>query len=150
MGKDKVTEEYGSLLFTDAVMQERLPKPTYKELKQVIEEGKKGGKEVLIIKEIPPKLTTGKIVEEITALCREREEGKRKVPGLLQDKISDIKDLSAKTKVEIIVYPKRGVSLPVLKNLILENTSMTYSHKYMMNILSNGNQKFSEVVLCAR
>ena len=41
MGKDKVTEEYGSLLFTDAVMQERLPKPTYKELKQVIKEGKK-------------------------------------------------------------------------------------------------------------
>ena len=104
----------------------------------VIEEGKKGGKEVLIIKEIPPKLTTGKIVEEITALCREREEGKKKVPGLLQDKISDIKDSSAKTKVEIIVYPKRGVSLPVLKNLILENTSMTYSHKYMMNILSGG------------
>ena len=30
MGKDKVSQEYGSLLFTDAVMQERLPKPTYK------------------------------------------------------------------------------------------------------------------------
>ena len=40
MGKDKVTEEYGSLLFTDAVMQERLPKPTYKELTRVIKEGK--------------------------------------------------------------------------------------------------------------
>ncbi|MBM6775414.1 glutamine synthetase III [Olsenella profusa] len=40
MGKDKVTEEYGSLLFTDKVMQERLPKPTYKELRQVIDEGK--------------------------------------------------------------------------------------------------------------
>ena len=40
MGKDKVTEEYGSLLFTDAVMQERLPKPTYKELTKVIKEGK--------------------------------------------------------------------------------------------------------------
>ncbi|WP_455138095.1 glutamine synthetase III family protein [Thermophilibacter sp.] len=40
MAKDKVTEEYGSLLFTDAVMQERLPKPTYKELRQVIDEGK--------------------------------------------------------------------------------------------------------------
>ncbi len=40
MGKDKVTEEYGSLLFTDAVMQERLPKPTYKELRQVIDDGK--------------------------------------------------------------------------------------------------------------
>ena len=40
MGKDKVTEEYGSLLFTDAVMQERLPKPTYKELMKVVKEGK--------------------------------------------------------------------------------------------------------------
>ena len=40
MGKDKVTEEYGSLLFTDAVMQERLPKPTYKELTKVIKEGR--------------------------------------------------------------------------------------------------------------
>ena len=40
MAKDKVTEEYGSLLFTDQVMQERLPKPTYKELRQVIDEGK--------------------------------------------------------------------------------------------------------------
>ena len=40
MGKDKVTEEYGSLLFTDAVMQERLSKPTYKELMRVVKEGK--------------------------------------------------------------------------------------------------------------
>ena len=40
MGKDKVTQEYGSLLFTDAVMQERLPKPTYKELRRVIDDGK--------------------------------------------------------------------------------------------------------------
>ncbi len=40
MAKDKVTEEYGSLLFTDADMQERLPKPTYKELKKVMDEGK--------------------------------------------------------------------------------------------------------------
>ena len=39
MAKDKVTQEYGSLLFTDAVMQERLPKPTYKELRQVIDDG---------------------------------------------------------------------------------------------------------------
>ena len=39
MGKDKVSQEFGSLLFTDAVMQERLPKPTYKELRQVIDDG---------------------------------------------------------------------------------------------------------------
>ena len=40
MAKDKVTEEYGSLLFTDADMQERLSKPTYRELRSTIEEGK--------------------------------------------------------------------------------------------------------------
>ena len=39
MSKDKVTEEYGSLVFTDQDMQERLPKPTYKELRRVIDEG---------------------------------------------------------------------------------------------------------------
>ena len=35
----KVTEEYGSLVFSDSVMRERLPKPTYKELSHVIKEG---------------------------------------------------------------------------------------------------------------
>ena len=39
MAKDKVTAEWGELLFDDADMQERLPKPTYKELKRVIEDG---------------------------------------------------------------------------------------------------------------
>ena len=40
MASDKVSAEYGSLVFNDAVMQERLPKPTYKELSRVIKEGK--------------------------------------------------------------------------------------------------------------
>ena len=39
MAKDKVTAEWGELLFTDADMQERLPKPTYKELRRVIDDG---------------------------------------------------------------------------------------------------------------
>lgn len=104
----------------------------------VIVEGRKDGKDVLIIREVPPKITTSKIVDEITLLCREKDEGKKKVPGLLQDKISDIKDFSSKKDVEIVIFPKRGVSLPVLRNFIFENTSMTYSHKYMMNVLADG------------
>ena len=40
MGKDKVTEEYGSLLCTEAVLQDRLPKPTYKELMKVMKIGR--------------------------------------------------------------------------------------------------------------
>ena len=39
MAKDKVSAEWGELLFDDQDMQERLPKPTYKELKRVIDEG---------------------------------------------------------------------------------------------------------------
>ena len=40
MATDRVTKEYSSLVFTDADMQERLPKPTYKELRSTIDEGK--------------------------------------------------------------------------------------------------------------
>ena len=39
MAKDKVSAEFGSLVFTDSDMRERLPKPTYKELSRVIKEG---------------------------------------------------------------------------------------------------------------
>ena len=40
MAKDKVSTEWGELLFDEADMQERLPKPTYKELMRVIKDGK--------------------------------------------------------------------------------------------------------------
>ena len=40
MAQDKVTAEYGSLVFSDADMRQRLPKPTYKELSRVIRENK--------------------------------------------------------------------------------------------------------------
>ncbi|MBR2683692.1 MAG: glutamine synthetase III, partial [Atopobiaceae bacterium] len=40
MAKDRVSAEWGELLFTDMDMQERLPKPTYRELMQVIKDGK--------------------------------------------------------------------------------------------------------------
>ena len=40
MAQDKVTEEYGSLVFSDADMRKRLPKPTYRELSRVIRENK--------------------------------------------------------------------------------------------------------------
>ncbi|MBQ6395767.1 MAG: glutamine synthetase III, partial [Atopobiaceae bacterium] len=36
-----VSEIYGSLIFSDAVMQQRLPRPTYKELQRVIHEGER-------------------------------------------------------------------------------------------------------------
>ncbi len=40
MAQDKVTAIYGSLVFTEDDMRKRLPKPTYKELSQVIKENR--------------------------------------------------------------------------------------------------------------
>lgn len=39
MAKNRVSDVYGSLVFTETVMQERLPKPTYKELSRVVNDG---------------------------------------------------------------------------------------------------------------
>lgn len=41
MPTNKVSKEFGKLAFTDAVMQQRLPRPTYKELHCVIKEGRR-------------------------------------------------------------------------------------------------------------
>lgn len=40
MTKDRISEEYGTLVFSGTTMQERLPRPTYRDLMKVIEEGK--------------------------------------------------------------------------------------------------------------
>lgn len=39
MGRDRVSTEWSSLVFDDADMQDRLPKPTYRKLRQVIDDG---------------------------------------------------------------------------------------------------------------
>ena len=39
-GKTNISEIFGENVFNDTVMQERLPKKIYKELKQTIREGK--------------------------------------------------------------------------------------------------------------
>jgi DNA gyrase subunit A len=105
-----------------------------------ITEEKYQGKEVLVIRAIPPKCTVDGIVEEITALCREVEDkqSKKKVAGPLFEFVSDIKNFTSKENVEVVIVPKRGAALPVLRNMIFEKTNMTYSHKYIMNVLVNG------------
>ena len=44
--KVNVTELFGCDVFNDAVMEERLPKKVYKELKETIEEGKELSMEI--------------------------------------------------------------------------------------------------------
>lgn len=98
------------------------------------------GKDVIVITAIPPKQTVGGIVEEITNLCKDVEErgSKKKVPGPLQEFIADIKDFSSKDVVEVVITPKRDVAPSVLRNMIFDMTNMTYSHKYIMNVLVGG------------
>jgi DNA gyrase subunit A len=111
-------------------------------IRAVIEEQKYEGKDCLVVTEIPPRLTTGGIVEQIADHCKEREAvvgGKKtRVPGILQDKVADVVDLTKEKKIKIVVVPKRDVSLPVLRNMLFENTNLEYAHKYIMNVLDDG------------
>jgi DNA gyrase subunit A len=102
-----------------------------------------GNKDVVVITGIPPKCTVGGIEEEIVALCKEVEDKKTKkrAPGPLMDKISDIKNLSKGEVVEVIITPKRDVAPSVLRNMLFDLTSLTYSHKYIMNVLIGGEFK---------
>lgn len=106
----------------------------------VINEETYGKENVLVIRELPPNTTTSKIVENITALCREKDDkgSNKKVPGLLQNRISEIKDFTAGKEVEIVIYPKKDTDLNVLKNMILENCGLCDTYNYMMNVLIDG------------
>ena len=58
-----VTELFGCDVFNDAVMEERLPKKVYKELKKTIEEGKELSLEEMCIRD---RLCTGSLY-----ICRQ-------------------------------------------------------------------------------
>ena len=104
----------------------------------VIKEEVVGKETVLVVRELPPNTTTDRVVEAITALCREKEEKGKKVPGLLQTRIAEVKDFTKGKEVEIVIYPKKDTDINILKNMILENCCMSDTYNYMMNILIEG------------
>jgi DNA gyrase subunit A len=105
-------------------LQSRIIKDTFK------------GKDVLRVTEIPYRSSTNSIVEDLVSQCKINP--KTKKPGILNDKIYDIHDMSDNKAVNIIIIPKKGVSIDYLKTFLLENTSLSTSQKYICNTLYNG------------
>ena len=103
-------------------------------IEATIDEGKFGKHDVLIVRDLPYRVSTSKILNEIKALASINP--KTKVAGILADKVMDVKDSSSKTQaVELIIIPKKDVSLGVLKNILYEATSLRTSVKYLPNVL---------------
>ena len=103
-------------------------------LEATIEEETHGKREVLVIKDLPYRVSTSKILNEIKNLCLPNSTTKQ--PGIFSDKISDFTDLSSKTQtVELVIIPKKDVSVGVLKSMLYENTSLRTSVKYLPNVL---------------
>lgn len=99
-----------------------------------IEESTYGGKPCLVVTDLPYKVSTEGVLEQIKTLLKPHPT--TKAPGILDDKLADLKDLSSKTQaVNIVLIPKKDVSLPVLKNILLEQTSLKTSVKYLPNVL---------------
>ena len=99
-----------------------------------IEESTYNGKPVLRVKDLPYKISTSKVMQQIQDLVG--TDPKTKQPKALNDKVMDIKDLSSKTDpVNLVIIPKKDVTLAVLKNLLYQHTSLRSSVKYLPNVL---------------
>lgn len=103
-----------------------------------IEEGMLGKKECLIIRDLPYKVSSNGILEQIQALTKPHP--KTKTPGALEDKLSEVADhADLGEPIRLIIVPKKDVSLSVLKNILLDNTSLRSTVKYLPNVLSGTN-----------
>jgi DNA gyrase subunit A len=95
-----------------------------------------GGKECLVITSLPQNITTQRVLESITELSKDKDIKKRIEAGPLFNKISSVKDLSEKLNLRIAIFPKRDVSLEVLKHLILKHTPVTNHLNYIANVIT--------------
>lgn len=99
-----------------------------------IEESTYNGKPVLRVLDLPYKVSTSKVMQEIQNLVG--IDSKTKQPNVLADKIVDIKDLSSKKElVNLVIIPKKDITLAVLKNLLYQHTSLRKTVKYLPNVL---------------
>lgn len=101
-------------------------------MEAVIEEGTYRNNEVLIVKELPYKVSTSKILQEIQGIVTSKQANVSEKLNML----ADVKDLSSKLQpVELVMIPKRGTTLSVLRNALLQHTSLRTSVKYLPNVL---------------
>lgn len=92
-----------------------------------------GGKEVVVIKDLPPGVTLKTIREKIADDMKSNN-------SKFLDKISDMYDESSiKVPVRFVIVPKRGTDPSLLINLLYSNTLLLKSVSYISNILYKSN-----------
>lgn len=99
--------------------------------KAEIVEAKKGGKEQIIITELPYQVNKAALVEKIAELVNEK-----KIPG-----ITDIRDVSNMHGIKIIIDIKRGESAEVILNRLYKFTALENSFGINMVALVGGRPK---------
>lgn len=101
-------------------------------MQATINEGIYKGKPVLIVEDLPYKVSTENVLEQIRDLCK----GEKNKKGILEDYLSDMIDVSDKANpVRIILIPKRNTNLVTIKNILYQHTSLATSIKYICNVL---------------
>ncbi len=96
-----------------------------------ITESKKGGKEQIVITEIPYQVNKAVLVEKIAELVNEK-----RIPG-----ITDIRDVSNMHGIKIIIDVKKGESAEVILNRLYKFTALESSFGINMVALVGGRPK---------
>jgi DNA gyrase subunit A len=99
--------------------------------KATIESTVKGGKESIIISELPYQINKAKLVERIAELMREK-----KIEG-----IADVRDESDREGMRIVVELKRDETAEVILNQLYKHTNMQTAYGIIFLALSNNQPK---------
>jgi DNA gyrase subunit A len=95
---------------------------------RVQRESKRGGKEQLVVTELPYGISKSRILEQIADLVRQRK---------LED-VSDLRDESDRDGMRIVVELKRGAKVPPILNTLYQKTYLQATFGAIMLALDNG------------
>jgi DNA gyrase subunit A len=95
---------------------------------RVRRESKRGGKEQLVVTELPYGISKSRVIEQIADLVRQKK----------LDDVSDLRDESDRDGMRIVVELKRGAKVPPLLNLLYKKTYMQATFGAIMLALDKG------------
>lgn len=99
-------------------------------IRAVAEIEAKGGKEQIVVTEIPYQVNKAKLIESIAVLVKDK-----KIEG-----ISDIRDESSREGMRIVVFVRKGENAEVILNRLYKFTQMQVSFGIIMLALDSKNQ----------
>ncbi len=94
-------------------------------------EERKGGREAIVITEIPYEIKKSSLIEEIAKLVRNRH---------IED-IADLRDESDRDGIRVVIELKRGADARIIINKLLKHTNMRTTYSIILLALVNGEPK---------